>query len=52
MTRGDELNKILDMKMNIGQAEAQFNSMNMKLENLEIILNKVRMELDCNFNTT
>jgi hypothetical protein len=45
MTRGDELNKILDMKMNTGQAEAQFNSFNMKIENLEIILNKVRMEL-------
>jgi|JI10StandDraft_1071094.scaffolds.fasta_scaffold1237256_1 hypothetical protein len=45
MTRGDELNKILDMKMNTGQAEAQFNSFNMKMENLEIILNKVRMEL-------
>jgi hypothetical protein len=39
------------MKMNIGQAEAQFNSVNMKMENLEIILNKVRMELDCNFKT-
>jgi hypothetical protein len=47
MTRGDELNKILDMKMNVGQAEAQFNSVGMKLENLEIILNKVRMELEC-----
>ena len=34
MTRGDELNKILDMKMNTGQAEAQFSSQNMKLENL------------------
>ena len=45
MTRGDEQNKILDMKMNTGQAEAQFNSFNMKMENLEIILNKVRMEL-------
>ena len=31
MTRGDDLNKILDMKMNIGQAEAQFNSYSMKL---------------------
>lgn len=29
--------------MNVGQAEVQFNSMNMKMENLEIILNKVRM---------
>lgn len=51
MTRGDELNKILDMKMNIGQADAQFNSINMKMENLEIILNKVRMELDCKFDS-
>ncbi len=34
MTRGDDLNKILDMKMNIGQADAQFNSVNMKMENL------------------
>lgn len=31
MTRGDDLNKILDLKMNIGQAEAQFNSYGMKL---------------------
>lgn len=31
MTRGDELNKILDMKMNTGQAEAQFNSIGMKM---------------------
>jgi hypothetical protein len=49
MTRGDDLNKILDMKMSIGQAEAQFTAMNMKLENLEIILNKVRMEIDSSF---
>lgn len=46
MTRGDDLNKILDMKMSIGQAEAQFTALNMKLENMEIILNKVRMEID------
>lgn len=31
MTRGDDLNKILDMKMNTGQAEAQFNSFGMKI---------------------
>lgn len=34
LTKGDELNKILDMKMNTGEAEANFSSMNMKLENL------------------
>lgn len=34
MTRGDDLNKILDMKLNVGQADAQFNSFGMKLENL------------------
>jgi len=49
MTRGDDLNKILDMKMSIGQAEAQFNAMGMKLENMEIIINKLRMEVDGNF---
>jgi hypothetical protein len=49
MTRGDDLNKILDMKMSIGQAEAQFNAMGMKMENMEIILNKIRMEVDGNF---
>lgn len=48
MSRGDDLNKILDMKMSIGQAEAQFSAMNMKLESMEIMLNKVRMELDSN----
>jgi len=31
MTRGDDLNKIFDLKMNVGQAEAQFNSFGMKL---------------------
>lgn len=46
MTRGDDLNKILDLKLNTGQAEAQFNAVNMKLENLEIVLNKLRMEVD------
>jgi hypothetical protein len=46
MTRGDDLNKILDMKLNVGQADAQFNAINMKMENMEIILNKVRMEVD------
>ena len=45
MTRGDDLNKILDMKMNIGQAEAQFNSFSMKLENMEMVFNKIRMEI-------
>ena len=49
MTRGDELNKILDMKMNTGQAEAQFSALGMKLENMEIIMNKMRMELECTF---
>ncbi len=34
LTRGDDLNKILDMKMNTGQADAQFNAFNMKLENV------------------
>jgi hypothetical protein len=46
LTRGDDLNKILDLKMSTSQAEAQFNGVNMKLENLEIILNKLRMEVD------
>ena len=49
MTRGDELNKILDMKMNTGQADAQFNAFGMKLENIEIVLNKMRMELECTY---
>ena len=48
LTRGDDLNKILDLKMNSGQAEAQFNAVNMKMENLEIVLNKLRMEVDGN----
>lgn len=46
LTRGDDLNKILDLKLNTGQAEAQFNAVNMKLENLEIVLNRLRMEVD------
>lgn len=48
MTKGDELNKILDLKMNVAAAEAQFNAMNMKLEALEIVMNKVKMEMECN----
>lgn len=34
MTRGDELNKILDLKMNTGEAEGHFNAVNMKMEAL------------------
>ena len=34
MTRGDELNKILDMKMGVEQAETNFGAINMKVENL------------------
>lgn len=48
LTRGDDLNKILDMKMNTGQADAQFNAFNMKLENVQIVLNKLKMEVDAN----
>ena len=46
LTRGDDLNKILDLKMNTGQAEAQFSAVNMKLENIEAVLAKVRLETD------
>ena len=49
LTRGDDLNKVLDLKMNTGQAEAQFSAVNMKLENLEAILAKVRLETDSTF---
>lgn len=49
LTRGDDLNKILDMKMNTGQADAQFNAFNMKLDNVEIVLNKLKMEVDGTF---
>ncbi len=45
MTKGDELNKILDLKMNAGTAEKEFTMMNMKLDALEIVMSKVRMEL-------
>lgn len=31
MTKGDELNKILDLKLNVGVAEGHFNAVNMKL---------------------
>ena len=43
LTRGDDLNKILDLKMNTGQAEAQFSAMNMKLENIEAVMAKLRL---------
>lgn len=43
LTRGDELNKILDMKLGVDQAETNFKGLNMKLENIEIVLNKIRM---------
>ena len=52
MTRGDELNKILDMKMGVDQAETHFNAINMKLENMQIIFNKVKMEVEGNFILT
>jgi hypothetical protein len=37
------------MKMNTGQAEAQFHSLGMKMENIEIIINKLKMEVDSTF---
>lgn len=34
------------MKMGVDQAETHFNAINMKLQNLEIIFNKVKMEVE------
>lgn len=36
------------MKMGIDQAETNFGSINMKLQNLEIIFNKMKMEAQSN----
>ena len=36
------------MKLNVEQAETQFGAFNMKLQNLEIIFNKVKMEMEAN----
>lgn len=49
MTKGDELNKILDLKMNIATAEGHFGAVNMKLQTLEIIMNKIKMEMESNY---
>lgn len=49
MTRGDELNKVLDLKMNTGEAQSHFSAVNMKMEALEIIMNKIKMEMECNY---
>ena len=43
------MNKILDMKLGVDQAETHFNAINMKLENMEIIFNKVKMEVEGNY---
>ena len=36
------------MKVNVEQAETQFGAINMKLENLQIIFNKAKMEMEAN----
>lgn len=44
------MNSLLDLKMNVGQAEAQFSAQNMKIENMDLVLNRLRMEVEANTN--
>ena len=47
MTRGDDLNKILDQKQNQSEARIMNDSLQQKIENLEVLLEKTRMDLEC-----
>lgn len=38
MTKGDDLNKVLDQKQNQSEARIMNDSLNQKIENLEVIL--------------
>jgi len=46
MTKGDDLNKILEMKMNASEAKIMMDGLNMKIENVEVFFNKLKMELE------
>jgi hypothetical protein len=46
ITKGDDLNKILEMKMNSSEAKIMMDGLNMKIENVEVYFNKMKMELD------
>jgi|JI6StandDraft_1071083.scaffolds.fasta_scaffold03589_3 hypothetical protein len=46
MTKGDDLNKILEMKMNSSEAKIMLDGLNMKIENVEVYFNKLKMELE------
>jgi len=48
MTKGDDLNKILEMKMNSSEAKIMLDGLNMKIENVEVYFNKLKMELEAN----
>jgi hypothetical protein len=46
ITKGDDLNKILEMKMNSSEGKMMIDGLNMKIENVEVYFNKMKMELD------
>jgi hypothetical protein len=46
ITKGDDLNKILEMKMNSSEGKMMIYGLNMKIENVEVYFNKMKMELD------
>jgi hypothetical protein len=43
MTKGDDLNKILEMKMNSSEGKIMMDGLNMKIENVEVYFNKMKM---------
>lgn len=45
LTKGEDLNKILELKMNSTEAKIMMDGLNMKIENVEVFFNKLRMEV-------
>ena len=50
MSKGDDLTKILDQKQNVSEARIMNDSFVQKLENLEVFLEKIRMDLECKYS--
>jgi hypothetical protein len=47
MTKGNDLNKILDQKLNISEAKISSDAINEKVDGLQVLLEKIKMDLDC-----
>ena len=50
MSKGEDLNKILDQKLNISEAKISSDALNEKLDAVEVMIEKIKMEME--FNTS